>query len=1264
VKLARAFVSYARSDGEAFAAALVQRLATEAADIAVWRDRAQMQGGRDWWRQITDAMEQVDVLLLVMTPGALGSREVRREWQYARAQGVDVCPIKAPVLGQALDFASIPGWMSRVQFYDLELEWAAFLGYLRSPRERTRVPFMVPELPTHLAARDDLVRPTANALLSSAGARSYVALQGAGGFGKTTAAKLACHDDEVLSQYDDGVLWAVLGEQNVNVIRALTKMYAALTGERPTFVDENDAAVSLSERLGDRRCVIVVDDVWDSANLEHFLQGAPNCVRLVSTRDLGIATSGKGRVEVGALALESSRSLILSGIDDSTPGVEQAATLLGAHLGGWALLVDLAAAALRKRVALSQPLLEALQGLEHDLQDLGVTAFDQRNASERGHAIQRTMDVSLRLLSDTERQRYLALGVHPKDVDVPVDTVAQLWTVTPRDAERLSATLAEMSLLSFDRGKKRLRLHPVLQDFLTQNLSHQRDWHVALLRVWNKPYELPDRYAWRWYAHYLAGAERLSELVGLLLDYTWLRRKLANSDVHALLSDLGRFPEHPGLVMLRRALDLSRHVLSRDPAALPSQLLGRLGRVGAEDLAGLLEGARRTEGTWLRPAGASLIEPVGPLRRTLQVDASVRSVAVARAGGKVLVLTWENLSLYDLETISRTALVDGPGRIPSHVALSEDGSVSALGYNDGSCELWSLADVRVFRGFEGEPGRPEDAWATSIANLALTPGGTAGVLIAATYRGRLSRWDVATGERLAQHDLGDHLNAIAASPDGRKVALVAPDFVWLWNTETDVLEAMEWRPRGQCLSALMVDEGRTLLVGGMGELLAVDLTGALAPKRWTCAPLPGLTPNLECLAELPGRRVAAACNDRSIRVIARDEEHEPVALIGHTDGVTSVAVTGELLLSGSRDRTVRVWQPGGGDSAVASDRHRDRVVCLTLTPDGTRVLSTSVDRTIRVWDLASSKCILTLTGHRQAVTQVQVTPDGRRAVSIASWFQGPYERVAYLWDLESGACLGTLEGHTSGVESLVVLDDELVATGSSDRRVIVWDLNRKQAVAEATLSTTVANLRTTGAHREVVAQDSHGGIIKLSLEPQFRKVTLRSAHSTSGPTLGMRDYIVPSAVLALSPDRRQVVCSALENALEVVDIETGTVASTCRAHDAQVTAVLPISGDRVLSAGSDGTVCLWNLGSGELHRKFRAGKQLIWAVATTASERALVTGGDDDSVKVFGLESAEQLAEFTTDGAVRAVVTMGKRIVAGDATGRVHFLDSITEEPG
>ena len=66
----RVFISYARSDGEKFAASLRRRLEREQPEITLWQDRVRMEGGKDWWKQITEALDVVQFMLLVMTPGA------------------------------------------------------------------------------------------------------------------------------------------------------------------------------------------------------------------------------------------------------------------------------------------------------------------------------------------------------------------------------------------------------------------------------------------------------------------------------------------------------------------------------------------------------------------------------------------------------------------------------------------------------------------------------------------------------------------------------------------------------------------------------------------------------------------------------------------------------------------------------------------------------------------------------------------------------------------------------------------------------------------------------------------------------------------------------------------------------------------------------------------------------------------------------------------------------------------------------------------
>ncbi len=182
----RVFLSYARSDGERFAAQLRQRL--EAEHIPLWQDRVGMESGRDWWQQITEALDKVEFMVLVMTPAAMGSEMVRKEWRYARQQGVCVYPVKG---APDIDFNSLPHWMRSAHFYELDYEWQKLVNDLNTRCQRARVPFMVEDLPADFVARPREFNALIDKLLDQRREEPVAitaALRGAGGYGKTTMA--------------------------------------------------------------------------------------------------------------------------------------------------------------------------------------------------------------------------------------------------------------------------------------------------------------------------------------------------------------------------------------------------------------------------------------------------------------------------------------------------------------------------------------------------------------------------------------------------------------------------------------------------------------------------------------------------------------------------------------------------------------------------------------------------------------------------------------------------------------------------------------------------------------------------------------------------------------------------------------------------------------------------------------------------------------------------------------------------------------------
>jgi len=424
---ARTFISYSRKDGAAFAAKLRKTLEKE--NLSVWQDLVALEGGRDWWSQIEDALKSKGLqhFVLVVTPASLDSPYVRREIRLARQEGKSVCPVKGPGLG---DLGKLPRWLGQIYDLDLSEHKTTLIRVLQDESRQKRVPMMVPEPPADFVQRPDEFNALKRQLLDAKGdsvAAVTAALRGAGGYGKTTLAKALAHDPDIQDAYFDGILWAELGEKPERLLSTLSDLITLLVGERPALETINAAAAKLGETVGDRRILMVIDDAWREQDLRPFLQGGPNTVRLLTTRIDSVPPATADAMQAG----EALRLLAFGLPPDQTSREGQSLAKLAARLGEWALLLKIVNGFLRDRVVNGrQPVSEAIAGVNKRLDVRGLVAFDPRDETDRSKAVARTIGVSLDLLSEPERLRFGELCVFPEDADIPVGMVARLWTAT------------------------------------------------------------------------------------------------------------------------------------------------------------------------------------------------------------------------------------------------------------------------------------------------------------------------------------------------------------------------------------------------------------------------------------------------------------------------------------------------------------------------------------------------------------------------------------------------------------------------------------------------------------------------------------------------------------------------------------------------------------------------------------------------------------------------------------------------------------------
>jgi WD40 repeat protein len=295
---------------------------------------------------------------------------------------------------------------------------------------------------------------------------------------------------------------------------------------------------------------------------------------------------------------------------------------------------------------------------------------------------------------------------------------------------------------------------------------------------------------------------------------------------------------------------------------------------------------------------------------------------------------------------------------------------------------------------------------------------------------------------------------------------------------------------------------------------------------------------------------------------------------GHKDIVNSIFFSpdGRYVLSGSNDKTLKLWNVITAECLRTFEGHEGRVNSVCCSPDGRYVLSGSDDETIKLWDVATGQHIRTFKGHKGEVKIVCFSPDGSKVLS------GSRDGTLKLWNMRTGVCLKTLEKHEGGVVSACFNPNgKYILSGGGDKKLKIWDIG------------TGEHIITFGQHSDIV--------LSVCFSPDGNY----ALSASGGDTEELFD-VVPGELL-------------------LWDVLTGRLIKEFKGHgDVVSSACFSPNGRFVLSGSYDKTTKLWDLETGRCIRTFEGHGAWVSAVCFSPDGMYALSGSYDHNLYLWSLE--------------------------------------------
>ena len=406
-----------------------------------------------------------------------------------------------------------------------------------------------------------------------------------------------------------------------------------------------------------------------------------------------------------------------------------------------------------------------------------------------------------------------------------------------------------------------------------------------------------------------------------------------------------------------------------------------------------------------------------------------------------------------------------------------------------------------------------------------------------------------------------------------------------------------------------------------------------------------------------GDSVAVGLQPHDILLLNATTGKQIAVLSGHTDWVRSLAFSpdGILLVSGSDDKTLKLWDVQTGGAVRAFHGHTNWVYSISISANCTTIVSGSEDKTIRLWDIQTGGCfhviqqqeavnhvIFSPTNPQHLIStsggvvwrwdinghQVVPIPEGSHISSHGTHFISCGRNVATVWNPDSGAvvakCLVPNNSHIAC--SHLSSDGRLVAVAATNT-VYIWDITGKDPLLIRTIIGHTKNITS-------LIFSSPNTLISASQDQsvKFWQIT----NQVAGDPKSTPPTSFPIQSITLQAEYGIAISSDLAGVVRTWDISTGLCKGSFQTPATGKRDVQLINGRLVViwynwKIGAPGEVHVWDVEGKELLQIFGQSwsRVLDLRISGDASKVFLL---DSQSIRAWSISTGEAVGEVRFEG--------------------------------